>query len=101
MAGVPVGDVRLPLLMQDHQEEPGSVVVVHESCCQSRTNRQYEKLALVDGVGVGLLWLVLVWMVRPVARIQRVPSSETRWKRLHPAPLKGNSMGLKRLKRNP
>lgn len=64
MAGVPVGDERSPLLMQDHQEELGLVEVVHESCCQSRTNRQHEILALADGVGVGLLWLVLVSMNR-------------------------------------
>ena len=94
-----VGDERLSLLMQKHQE-PGSVVAVHESCCQSRTNHQYGMLAPADGVGVGLLWLVLVRADRPVARTQRA-SSETRRKRLHLAPVKGNGVGPKRLKRNP
>jgi len=97
MAGVPVGDARLPLLTQEHQE-PGLVVAVHESCCPSRTNHRYEMLVPADGVGVGLLWLVLVWMDRPdrpVATTQRASSSETRRKRLHLAPVKGNGMGLR------
>jgi len=102
MARVPVGDgdARLPLLMQEHQE-PGLVVAVHESCCQSRTNHRCEMLVPADSVGVGLPWLVLVWMDRPVARTQRVSSSESRQKILHPAPVKGNEngMGLK-LKKN-
>jgi hypothetical protein len=93
MANVPVDDVRLQLAMQEHQE-PGLVVAVHESCCQWRTNHRYEMLGPADGVGVGLPWLVLVWMDRPVARAQRASSSESRRKRLHPAP-------VKRKKRNP
>jgi hypothetical protein len=71
MAGHPVGDPCLSLLMQEHQEPGGLVVAVHESCCQLRTNHRYEILAPVDGVGVGLLWLVL----RPVARTQQASSS--------------------------
>jgi hypothetical protein len=101
MAGVPVGDLRLPSQMQEHQEPGGLVVAVYESCCQSRTNHRYERLAPADGVGVGVLWLVLVWMDRPVARTQRASSSEIRRMRSHLAPVKGNGMGLKRLKRNP
>jgi len=54
MAGVPVGDPRLPLLMQEHQEPGALVVAVHGSCCQLRTNHRYEMLAPADGVGVGL-----------------------------------------------
>jgi len=65
-AGVPVGDARLPLLMQARQET-GLVVAVHEWCCPSRTNRRYEMRVPADEVGVGRLWLVLVWMDRGVA----------------------------------
>jgi hypothetical protein len=99
MAGVAVGDARLPLPVHNHQDLR-SVVAVHESCCQSRTNRRYEMLAPADGVGVGLLWLVLVWKDRPVARTQGA-SSEARWKKLRLAPVKEDGTGLKRLKRNP
>jgi hypothetical protein len=78
MARVPVGDLRLPLLMQEHQKPGGWVVAVHESYCQLTTNHRYEMLAPADGVGVGLLWSVLVWVDRPVVRTRRTSSSETR-----------------------
>lgn len=69
------------------------VVAVHESCYRSRTNHRYGMLAPADGVGVGL---VQVRADPPVARTQRASSSETRRKRLHLAPVKGDEMGLKR-----
>ncbi len=68
LAGLPVGGTRLSLLMHAHQEDPGLVVAVHESCCQSRSNRWYEMLAPADGVGVDLLSLVLVCVDRRFAR---------------------------------
>jgi len=65
VASVPVGDARLPLLMQAHQQT--GLVAVYVLCCPSRTNRRYEMRALADEVGVRRLWLVLVWADRGVA----------------------------------
>jgi len=89
MVGAPVGEA---LLMQGHQE-PGLVVAAHELCCpsQSRTSRLYGMLAPADEVGVGFLWLVLIWMDRRVVRTQWA-SSERRRKRLYLAPVKENGM---------
>jgi hypothetical protein len=58
VASVPVGDARLPLLMQAHQQT--GLVAVYESCCPSRTNRRYEMRVLADAAGVRRLSLVLV-----------------------------------------
>ena len=66
VASVPVGDARLPLLMQAHQQT-GLVVAVYELCCPSRTNRRYEMRALADEAGVRRLWLVLVRTDRGIA----------------------------------
>jgi mRNA-degrading endonuclease toxin of MazEF toxin-antitoxin module len=51
-AGVLVGDARLPLLMQARQGTR-LIVAVIGSCCQSRTNRQFEMRAPAGEVGGG------------------------------------------------
>jgi len=59
MAGTPVGDAHLLLLMQ---EQPGSVVAMHQLCCQSRTNHRYAWAFF------GWFWYSKLWMDNTVAR---------------------------------